>query len=44
VIGHLEKLLIENANWNIRYLIVDTKNWWPGKHVLISPDAVQEIS
>jgi hypothetical protein len=25
-------------------LIVDTKNWWSGKHVLMSPYAVEAIS
>lgn len=43
-IGHLENLLIEDTNWSVRYLIVDTKNWWPGQHVLVSPYAVREIS
>ena len=43
-IGHLEDVLIDDATWDIRYLIVDTRNWWPGKHVLVSPFAVQEIS
>lgn len=42
-IGHLENFLIDDANWNIRYLILDTKNWLPGKHVLVSPYAVKEI-
>jgi hypothetical protein len=28
----------------IRYLIVDTSNWWLGKQALISPYAVREIS
>jgi hypothetical protein len=42
-IGHLENLLIDDAAWGIRYLIVDTRNWWPGKHVLLSPYAVTDI-
>ena len=42
-IGHLENFLIDDAQWDIRYLIVDTKNWWPGQHVLLSPFAVREI-
>jgi hypothetical protein len=24
-------------------LIVDTRNWWPGQHVLISPVAVRAL-
>jgi hypothetical protein len=36
-IGHVEDFLLEDADWSIHYLVVDTKNWWPGKKVLISP-------
>ncbi len=43
-IGHVENFLIDDATWSIRYLIVDTRNWWPGKHVLVSPYAVLEIN
>jgi hypothetical protein len=42
-IGHVENFLLDDADWDIRYLIVDTRNWWPGVHVLISPYAVKEI-
>lgn len=42
-IGHVEDFLIEDADWSIRYLVVDTKNWWPGKKALISPQSVKEI-
>ena len=42
-IGHVEDFLIEDADWSIRYLVVDTKNWWPGKKVLISPRSVKDI-
>ena len=43
-IGHAENFLIEDATWSIRYLIVDTSNWWLGRHVLISPYAVSKVS
>jgi hypothetical protein len=43
-IGHAENLLVDDAAWSIRYLIVDTQNWWPGRHVLIAPYAVQAVS
>jgi hypothetical protein len=42
-IGHVENFLLDDATWTIRYLIVDTRNWWPGAHVLIAPFAVQSI-
>ncbi len=43
-IGHIENFLVDDTSWGIRYLIVDTRNWWPGQHVLMSPYAVREIS
>lgn len=43
-IGHVEDMLVEEADWSIRYLVVDTKNWWPGKRVLVSPRSAHEVS
>lgn len=43
-IGHVENFLVDDETWGIRYLIIDTKNWWPGQHVLMSPYAVHGIS
>jgi sporulation protein YlmC with PRC-barrel domain len=42
-IGHVENFMLDDADWAIRYLIVDTRNWWPGEHVLIAPYAVKDI-
>jgi hypothetical protein len=42
-IGHVENFLMEEADWSIHYLVIDTKNWWPGKRVLVSPRSVTEI-
>lgn len=42
-IGHVEDFIIDDADWSIRYLVVDTKNWWPGKRVVISPRSVLGI-
>ena len=44
MIGHVENFLIDDAQWMIRYLIIDTRHLWPGRHVLISPVAVLETS
>ncbi len=43
-IGHVEDFVIDDETWVIRYLIVDTKNWWPGKKVLLSPIWIERIS
>jgi hypothetical protein len=42
-IGHVEDFLVDDADWSVHYLVVDTQNWWPGKKVLISPRSVREI-
>ncbi len=42
-IGHVENVLADDANWEIRYLVVATRNWWPGKVVQLSPYAVKDI-
>jgi uncharacterized protein YrrD len=42
-IGHVEDLLLSDEDWTVRYLIVDTRNWWPGAHVLMSPYAVRSV-
>jgi hypothetical protein len=42
-IGHVEGFVIDDTDWTIRFLAVDTKNWWPGKHVLISPRSAKDI-
>jgi hypothetical protein len=42
--GHLEDLLIEPETWTIRYLLVDTRNWWPGPPVLVAPDWVSHFN
>ncbi|MGO9359160.1 MAG: PRC-barrel domain containing protein [Xanthobacteraceae bacterium] len=42
-IGHVADFLIEDADWSIRYLVVDTRNWWPGNKVLISPRSVRGV-
>lgn len=43
-IGHVEDMLVEEADWTIHYLVVDTKNWWSGKRVLVSPRSARDIS
>ncbi len=42
--GHVEDFIIDDATWAIRYLIIDTQNWWPGKKVLVSPQWIEHIS
>jgi uncharacterized protein YrrD len=43
-IGHVDDFVIDDFTWAIRYLIVDTRNWWPGKKVLVSPLWIERVS
>ncbi|RPI12703.1 MAG: PRC-barrel domain containing protein [Ignavibacteriae bacterium] len=43
-IGHVEDFIVDDENWMIRYMLVDTKKWFPGgKHVLIAPYWIEAI-
>ena len=43
-IGHVEDFLVDDETWAIRYIIVDTRNWLPGRRVLVSPEWIKEVS
>jgi uncharacterized protein YrrD len=43
-IGHVDDFVIDDETWAIRYLIIDTQNWWPGKKVLVSPQWIERVS
>ena len=43
-IGHLQGFIVDDKAWAIRYIIAATRNWWPGKKILISPSWIQDVS
>jgi hypothetical protein len=43
-IGHVDDFIVGDEAWQLRYLVIDTKNWLPGRKVIIAPDWVKEIS
>jgi len=38
-IGRVENVYFDDQNWAVRYVVVDTGSWLPGRQVLISPHA-----
>lgn len=42
-VGHIEDFLIDEEDWTIRYLIIDTRNWLPGKHVAVPVDWAKDV-
>jgi hypothetical protein len=43
-IGHVDDLIISEDDWTIRYMILDTKNWLPGRRVLVPPILIESIN
>jgi uncharacterized protein YrrD len=43
-IGRVNDFIIDDRTWAIRYLVVDTGDWLPGKKVLISPKWIERVS
>jgi hypothetical protein len=42
-LGHVEDFLVDDATWSIRYMVVDTSNWWFGKKVLVSSEWITRV-
>jgi sporulation protein YlmC with PRC-barrel domain len=43
-IGHVQDFVFDEASWAIRYLVLDTQNWWPGgKKVLLAKQWIDRI-
>ena len=43
-IGHVEDFIVDDETWNVRYLVIDTSNWWFGKKVVLSPHWANRVS
>ena len=43
-IGHVADLIVDSEAWDICYMVVDTRDWLPGKKVLVAPAWVDRVS
>lgn len=43
VIGHINDFILDDDDWAIRYIIVDTRNWLPGKEVLLASGWFRDV-
>ncbi len=43
-IGHVADFILDDRTWHVRYLVIDTSNWWFGKKVLVAPQWANRIS
>lgn len=42
-VGQVSDFILDDSDWRIRYLVIDTGNWLPGKHVLLAPNWIEKI-
>lgn len=42
-IGHVEDFFVDDEEWVVRYSLVDTRNWLPGRRVLVAPVWIERI-
>jgi hypothetical protein len=42
-IGHVDSFLVNEDDWKIHYLVVDTGNWLPGRKVLLAHPWINRI-
>jgi len=42
-IGHIDDFIVNDREWIIRYLVVDTRNWLPGRKVLVPPTWLADV-
>jgi len=42
-IGHVQDFIVQTDAWVLRYLVVDTRIWLPGKKVLVSPAWIERV-
>lgn len=42
-IGHIQDFLYDEHDWSIQSVAVDTRNWLPGRHVVVPIDRVESV-
>ena len=43
-LGHVDDFIVNDEDWTIRYMVVDTRNWLPGKKVLVATEWITEVN
>ena len=42
-VGRVDDFMVDDEDWTIRYMVVDTSNWLTGREVLIAPEWVEKF-
>ena len=43
-LGHARDFYFDDEAWVIRYLVINTSNWWLGHEVLVDPEWITDVS
>lgn len=43
-IGHVEDFFVSDRDWTVRYMLVDTRDWLPGRQVIVSPQWIERVN
>jgi uncharacterized protein YrrD len=43
-LGRVEDFILDDKSWAVRYLVVDTNSWLPGRQVLIASKWIEKVS
>ncbi|MGH7635869.1 MAG: PRC-barrel domain-containing protein [Gemmatimonadaceae bacterium] len=43
-VGHIRDFVLDDGDWRVAYLVIDTGNWLPGKDVLMAPEWASGVS
>jgi hypothetical protein len=43
-IGHVSGFLVDEKSWALRYIVVNTSNWWLGHQVILAPQWIDDVS
>lgn len=43
-VGSVDDLYFDDEDWDVRYLLVNTRDWIPGRQYLVSPIAIDRAS
>jgi hypothetical protein len=42
--GHVKDFFVTEADWIVRYLLIDSRRWLPGREFLIAPDWIDSLN
>lgn len=43
LVGHVDDFLIDEVDWSVRFIKIDTRNWGPARRLLLPPGLVRQI-